>query len=64
MTLTELQQRATITVEQAASVLQIARGTAYEAARTGDIPTIRIGRRLLVPVPRLLQMLGATEGGE
>ena len=48
-----------LTVEEAAVVLRLSRGTAYEAVRRGDIPTIRIGRRLLVPRARLMAMLGA-----
>jgi excisionase family DNA binding protein len=48
----------TLTIEECASVLRLSRGSAYEAARTGQIPTIRIGRRLLVPRAMLLHMLG------
>ena len=39
----------TISVEDAGAVLGISRGGAYEAVKSGDIPSIRIGRRLLVP---------------
>jgi excisionase family DNA binding protein len=46
-----------MTVEQAAAALGVSRGTAYEAARTGRIPSIRIGRRLLVPIAALQAML-------
>ena len=38
----------TMTVKEVASALKISRGLAYEACRDGRIPTIRIGRRLLV----------------
>lgn len=48
----------TVTVERAARELGISRGSAYEAARTGDLPTIRMGRRILVPTARLLELLG------
>jgi excisionase family DNA binding protein len=48
----------TLTIEECAAVLRLSRGSTYEAARTGQIPTIRIGRRLLVPRARLMQMLG------
>jgi excisionase family DNA binding protein len=41
--------RQTMTVEEAARKLGISRNSAYEAARQGQIPTIRIGRLLLVP---------------
>lgn len=39
----------TYTVDQAAALLGIARGVAYEAVRTGEIPATRVGRRWLVP---------------
>ena len=39
----------TISVEDAARVLGLSRGLAYEAARRGELPVIRLGRRLLVP---------------
>jgi excisionase family DNA binding protein len=48
----------TLTVEQAATLLGISRGLAYEAARRGELPTIRLGRRLLVPRAKLLALLG------
>ena len=49
----------TVTVEEACKHLNISRGSGYAAAATGELPTIRIGRRLLVPTARLLAMLGA-----
>ena len=56
--------RATMTVEEAARVLGIARNTAYQAARTGDIPAVRIGRRVIVPRAALETMLGLRCGNE
>lgn len=50
-------KRNTLTVEQAAEVLGIGRTAAYNAAQSGDLPVIRIGRRLLIPRPALDQML-------
>jgi excisionase family DNA binding protein len=50
--------RSTITVEEAASVLGIGRASAYAAASAGDLPVIRLGRRLLVPVGALRRLLG------
>jgi len=40
----------TISVSEAAERLGISRNLAYEAARRGDIPIIRIGKRFLVPL--------------
>ena len=45
----ELEGRATITIDETAKILGICRNAAYEAAHQGQIPVIRIGRRLLVP---------------
>ena len=41
--------RDTFTVDEAAEILGLSRCSAYAATKTGQIPTIRIGRRLLVP---------------
>jgi excisionase family DNA binding protein len=49
--------RATLSVEEAGRILGIGRSAAYEAARRGQLPTIRIGRRLLVPLPMLQRLL-------
>ncbi len=37
------------TIEEVAALLGISRGLAYEGARAGTIPAVRVGRRLLVP---------------
>jgi excisionase family DNA binding protein len=58
--LESIASRTTITVEEAASLLGIGRSAAYDAARRGQLPTRRLGRRLLVPVPALLDWLGAS----
>lgn len=52
-----MDERLTCTVEQAAHLLGVGRNSAYLAAQTGQIPTIRIGRRLLVPRAALERML-------
>ena len=51
-------KRLTYTVPDAAGLLGISRGAAYEAARNGQLPTIRIGKRLLVPIAALKKILG------
>lgn len=52
----------TITIPEAAKALGIGRNQAYEAARRGEIPTIKIGKRILVPVTALERKLRG-EGG-
>lgn len=48
----------TLTVEQAAKVLGISRSTAYELVHTGEIPSLRLGRRIVVPIGQLAVQLG------
>jgi excisionase family DNA binding protein len=55
----QLAGRATITIEQTAKLLGLGRTAAYDAARRGELPTRRLGRQLLVPVPALLAWLEA-----
>ena len=50
-------QRKTYDVDEAGRLLGLGRNAAYEAAKRGDIPIIRIGRRLLVPKAALDRML-------
>lgn len=50
----------TINVEQAGELLGVSRRTAYRAASTGELPTLKLGRRILVPTARLLELLGLT----
>lgn len=53
--------RTTISINEAAVLLGIGRTAAYEAARRGQLPTRRLGRRLVVPVPAFLDWLGSTK---
>lgn len=52
-----VQGRATISVREAGQVLGISEQSAYNAARRGDIPTLKLGRRLLVPTAKLLALV-------
>lgn len=54
--------RLTLTVEEAAVLLGISRGLAYEQVRLGVIPALRLGRRLVVPVRALEAMIAGDDG--
>lgn len=47
----------TLTVNEAAELLGIGKNAAYEAAKRGDIPSLRIGRRVVVPREALEELL-------
>lgn len=49
--------RLTLTVTEAAQLLGISRAMAYECVRTGDLPAIRLGGRILIPRERFDEML-------
>lgn len=51
------QDKLVFSVEEAAKVLGIGRNLAYEGVRAGDIPSIKIGGRTLVPKSALERML-------
>ena len=51
-------ERLVMSVPEAAELLGISRESAYKAARAGQLPTVTLGRRLLVPVARLHAFLG------
>jgi excisionase family DNA binding protein len=45
------------TVTQAGQILGIGRSAAYAAAKRGEIPTVKIGRRIVVPIAALERLL-------
>jgi len=52
------EKRLTVTVEEAGRMLGISRGLAYQMAREKRLPTIRFGKRIVVPrwaIEHLLQ---------
>jgi excisionase family DNA binding protein len=49
----------TVGIEEAARILGYSRNTAYAAAKRGELPTIRLGRKLRVPRAALIRMLDA-----
>lgn len=54
-------QRLTMSVKEAAILIGISYNAAYESAKKGELPTVKFGRRILVPIAALEKMLaGAT----
>lgn len=55
------QKKLTITVPEAAKLLGISRGLAYEMAREGSLPVLRFGRRLVIPLVAIERLLQETD---
>ena len=55
-------RRLTVSVEEAGELLGISRAFAYELAARGELPCVRLGRRLLVPRKALDALLVVERG--
>ncbi len=51
----------TLSVEHAARLIGVSRSTAYRLVRDGELPAVRVGRRVLILKKPLMQMLEAEE---
>jgi len=51
-----------LTVGEAAKLLRLSKTTTYDQIRQGSIPSIRMGKRILVPRAALIRMLEETIG--
>jgi len=59
ITINEALSSPTISVPDAGRLFfGLARNAAYEAAKAGDIPTVKVGGRIRVPVAPIAQKLG------
>ena len=52
-------QKFVYTVDQVAEILSISRPQAYLGVNRGEIPSIRVGKRILVPRAALEKMLAS-----
>lgn len=52
-----MESRLTLKVEEAADLLGISRSHAYDLVREGVIPSLRLGRRIVVPRRAIETML-------
>jgi excisionase family DNA binding protein len=53
-----MESRLTLKVEEAAEILGISRALAYELVARGELPSLRLGRRIVVPRRALEEMVG------
>ena len=50
------------TIAEAAALLKIGRSLVYNLANTGELPVIRLSKRILIPRKALLDMLEGLKG--
>lgn len=58
-----MDERKAMTVDEAAYELGISRNVAYAAVRKGEIPSIKIGKRIIIPRAAFERMLSQAEHG-
>jgi excisionase family DNA binding protein len=51
-------ERPTLSVMEAGRLLGLSKASIYHAVQSGEVPSIRVGRRLLIPTASLRKMLG------
>ena len=51
-------ERLVLTVDEAAYLLNISRSLAYELIARGELPALRLGRRIVIPRVMLEELLG------
>ena len=61
LVVTDADRSLTVSVDEAALLLGISRGLAYRLVDAGVIPSVRLGRRIVVPRKQLDQMLDQPE---
>jgi len=55
-------RRLALSVEEAAGLLGISRSLAYELAARGELPVLRLGRRIVIPRAGLERLLDGAGG--
>ena len=62
------ENKLTFTVQEAAQMLGLSRNSTYQGIETGEIPYVKVGKRILIPRHALQKMLAEackkTEGGQ
>ena len=51
------EEKLTYSVSEAAEILGIGRSAAYQGIRTGQVPSVKIGKRIIVPKVALQRKL-------
>ena len=59
-----LDEKLTISVPEAARRLGIGKNLAYEAIQRGELPSVKVGGRILVPLAALERMLSEAGQGD
>ena len=59
--MTKKTEKLTLTVDEAAQALGLSRNSCYQAVETGALPSLRIGKRILIPRFALERLLAGID---
>ena len=54
-------EKPTLSVDEVVEILGWGRSAVYEGVRRGEIPALRMGRRIRIPTAKLLELLGIVD---
>lgn len=57
-------EKLTVTVAEAADMLNLSKPVVYDLCKRSDFPALRIGRKVLIPTDRLREWVNDHGGGE
>jgi len=61
MNINELNTRVVLTAREVAQLLEVSSSHVYESIRRGDLPSHRMGRRIVIPARPIVRILGLDE---
>lgn len=62
MNTSELSCRLVLTAQEVADLMEISVSHVYESIRRGDLPSVKMGRRIVIPARPIVRMLGLDDG--
>ena len=61
MNINDLNTRVVLTAQEVAELLDVSSSHVYESIRRGDLPSHRMGRRIVIPARPIVRILGLDE---
>ena len=58
LTIDTVRERPTLSADETADFLHISSDLVYDGIHRGEIPSLKLGRKLLIPTAPLLELLG------
>lgn len=57
-------EKLTVSVNEASKILGLSRNAAFKAAKSGQLPSFKIGKRILIPKNKLMSLINGEKSTE